>query len=256
MLASAPGRSGSARSNAYGGPVQSLPSVRMTANLNSLLRRQQSLEQAERGIRESDTAHHVVDPDDVLGVDPLAATPLDEVLARLRGLEREAWFLSLPVPGSLHPLRGPVRFNQAALLQGEAVVASTGGVGLVPHRVGAGVQWRVYAADRPFAPSTPYDADRILSEVVIEAAAVLSALDVASGPRPTEPAAPMLAPGYSSRQRASAVRAARLIAVCDAALSGDGGSLSSFEVERRATQLRRLRACAGDALGAAVSWLH
>jgi hypothetical protein len=236
--------------------MQSLPSVRMTANLNSLLRGEQGLEQAERAIREPDTAHHVVDPDDVLGVDPLAATPLDQALVRLRAIEAEGWFLSLPVPGSLHPLRGPARFNQAALLQGEAVVASTAGVGLVPHRVGAGVQWRVYAADRPFAPSTPYDAERILSEVVIEAAAILSALDVASGRRPADPAPPLLAPGYTSRQQANAVRAARLIAICDAALGGDGGSLSSFEADRRATQLRRLRACAGDALGAAVSWLR
>src|SRR6476660_8006720 len=71
-----PGGSRPPNPTPYRCPMQSLPSVRMTANLNSLLRGQQSLEQAERAIRHPDTAHHLVDPDEVLGVDPLAATPL------------------------------------------------------------------------------------------------------------------------------------------------------------------------------------
>ena len=41
-------------------------------------------------------------------------------------------------PGALAPLRGPAALNRAALEHGEAVVASDGGLGLVPHRVGAG----------------------------------------------------------------------------------------------------------------------
>jgi hypothetical protein len=65
----------------------------------------------------------------------------------------------------------------------------------------------------------------------------------------------MLAPGHSSRQQATVARAARLLAACDAALLDDGASISSFEAERRAQELRRVRARAGDALGSAVSWL-
>jgi hypothetical protein len=94
-----------------------------------------------------------------------------------------------------------------------------------------------------------------LNEVVIDAAATLSRLEVAAGARPALASGAMLAPGYSTRQRATVERAARLLAACDAALLDDGASISSFEVERRAAELRRVRAKAGEALGSAVSWL-
>jgi hypothetical protein len=235
--------------------MESLASVRMTANLNSMIRGQQRLEQAERAIVGPDVAHHVVDPDGELGLDPLQASTLDDALERLQQVERDGWFLALPVPGSLAPLRGPAAFNAAALEHGEAVVASSAGVGLVPIRVGSAVQWRVFSAERPFAPASPYDAERALNEVIITAAAALSRLDVAGGPRPAESAGPLLAPGYSSRQQATAERAARLLAMCDAALDHDGASISAFAADRRAGELRRVRARAGEALGAAVSWL-
>ena len=102
----------------------------------------------------------------------------------------------------------------------------------------------------------PYEAERALNEVVIDAAATLSRLDVAAGARPAPASAVMLAPGYSTRQRATAERAARLLAACDAALLDDGASISSFEADRRAAELRRVRAKAGEALGSAVSWLR
>ena len=239
--------------------MESLPSVRMTANLNSMIRRQQSIEQAERAILDGDVAHHVIDPSGALGLDPLEASPLDDALEALLQAEREGWFLGLPLPGSLAPLRGPADFNLAALEQGEAVVASSAGVGLVPIRVGRAVQWRTYPAERPLAPISPYDAERALNEVIIDAAATLSRLDVAAGARPNLPDAAQLAqlaPGYGSRQRATAERASRLLAACDAALLHDGASISSFEADRRAEELRRVRARAGDALGSAVSWLR
>ena len=235
--------------------MESLASVRLTANLNSLICGQQRLEQAERAIRGSDVAHHVVDPDGVLGLDPLQASTLDAALERLRDIEREGWFLSLPVPGSLAPLRGPAPFNAAALEQGEAVVASSAGLGLVPMRLGPAVQWRIYSAELPLAPASPYDAERALNEVIITAAAALSRLDVAGGQRPARASGPLLAPGYSTRQQATAERAARLLSACDAALGHDGASISAFEADRRAGELRRVRARAGEALGAAVSWL-
>ena len=236
--------------------MDSLPSVRMSANLNSMIRDQQSIEQAHRAIVGRDVAHHVVDPDGALGLDPLQASTLDAAMEALLTAEREGWFLALPVPGSLAPLRGPAPFNLAALDNGEAVVASTAGVGLVPIRVGQAIQWRIFAAELPLAPLSPHEAERALNEVVIEAAATLSRLDVAAGARPALAGGVTLAPGYSTRQRGTAERAARLIAACDAALLDDGASITSFEAERRAAELRRVRAKAGDALGSVVSWLR
>ncbi len=238
------------------GRMESLPAVRMTANLNSMIRGQQSIEQAERAILGDDVAHHVVDPEGNLGLDPLQASTLDDALEALLAVERDGWFLALPVPGSLAPLRGPAPFNLAAVEQGQAVVASSAGLGLVPIRVGHAVQWRIFPAERPLPPSSPYDAERALNEVVLDAAATLSRLDVGSGVRPAPPAPAVLAPGYSSSQRATAERASRLLAACDAALLHDGASLSSFEADRRAQELRRVRARAGEALGSAVSWLR
>ncbi|HKX16199.1 MAG TPA: hypothetical protein VJN19_13470 [Propionibacteriaceae bacterium] len=233
-----------------------LPSVRMTANLNSIIRGQQSIEQAERAIVGGDVAHHVLDPDGVLGLDPLQASTLDEALEPLLNAERDVWFLALPVPGSLAPLRGPAAFNFAALQQGEAVVASSASLGLVPNRVGQAVQWRVFRAEHPLAPSSPYETERALNEVIIHATTTLSRLDIPSGAWPKLPAAPALAPGYSPRQRATVERAARLLAACDTALLNDGASISVFEADRRAQELRRVRAKAGEALGSAVSWLR
>jgi hypothetical protein len=235
--------------------MESLPSVRMTANLNSMIKGQESVEQAERAIRGDDVAHHVIDLEGALGLDPLEASTLDEALDALMTAEQDGWFLALPLPGALAPLRGPAVFNLAALEQGEAVVASTAGLGLVPIRVGRAVQWRIFAAERPLAPSSPTEAERALNEVIVDAAATLSRLDVASGAWPETPAAAVLAPGYGPRQRATVQRAARLLAACDAALLNDGASISSFEASRRAEELRRVRAKAGEALGSAVSWL-
>ncbi len=235
--------------------MDALPSLRLTANLNSMIRGAQTAEQAERVVVGTDVAHHVVDPDHLLGLDPLRASPLDEALGLLKTAEREAWFLGLPTPGALAPLRGPAPFNQAALAQGEAVVASTAGIGLVPFQVGSAVQWRVYAANRPFAPETPYEAERLLNETLLVAAAALARLDVGAGTRPDAPPDIALARGYGRRQLTTAERAARLIAACDAALADDGASISSFEAETRGQELRRLRAAAKVALVSAVSWL-
>ena len=51
-------------------------------------------------------------------------------------------------------------------------------------RLGPAVQWRVFAAELPLAPASPYDAERALNEVIIAAAAALGRLDVAAGRRP------------------------------------------------------------------------
>jgi hypothetical protein len=140
--------------------MESMPSVRMTANLNSMIRAQQSIEQAERAIVGGDVAHHVIDPESVLGLDPFEASILDDTLEALLTVEQDGWFLALPLPGSLAPLRGPAAFNLAAVEQGEAVVASSAGIGLVPIRVGQAVQWQIFNAEPPRAPSSPSEAER------------------------------------------------------------------------------------------------
>lgn len=230
-----------------------LPSVRLAGHLNALIHGQLSVEVAAHAITEPDVAHHVIDRDGRLGLDPLSAHPLETVLPVLRLAERESWVLALPVPGSLGALRGPRALNEAALEAGQAVVGGSAGLGLVPLQVGPAVQWQVFAAERPLSTMTPYEAERALNEVVLEAAATLSRLEIAAGSRPATDRL-QLAPGYPSRQLATAEKAARLLAAAEAALTDDGAAISAFEADERSRVLRRLRAAASDALCAAVSF--
>jgi hypothetical protein len=234
--------------------VQVLPSVRLTANLNAVVRFQTSVAEAAAAVVGTDVAHHVVDPEGLVGLDPSAATPLADALGAIAAHELQMWLLALPVPGALGPVRGPAALNRAALEAGQVVLASGGGLGLVPHVVGRGVQWRVHRAEPPAAPPSSYEAERALSEAVLAAAATLSRLDVAAGSRPSDVAVE-LAPGYSPRQRLAADRAARLLNACDHALESDGSAVSSHEAGVRASELRALRRAAGDALCAAASWM-
>lgn len=238
---------------AYGDPVD-LPSVRMTANLNALVHQRVDLAPAVRAMVGADVAHHVLDPDGLLELDPLAATDLSSAVVVLLAAERQGWFLGLPTPGSLPPLRGPRELNEAALQAGEVVLAGSAGIALVPLRVGRAVQWRLHRAERPLAPVSPYEAERALNEAVLGAARTLLALDVAAGHRPLDAASVPLAPGYSPRQVATANRTLYLRTACEAALRDDGASLSSFEADVRLRTLRSLRAAASDALCASCSW--
>ena len=60
-------------------------------------------------------AHHVHDPDEVLGLfehDPLSSVPIRMALARISHDPRDIpvlWGLLLPVPGQLAGLRGPAQ---------------------------------------------------------------------------------------------------------------------------------------------------
>jgi hypothetical protein len=227
----------------------------MTANLNALTHGLLDPGQAAEAIRAADVAHHVLDPDAVLDLDRWSANPLDDALIALARVERAGWALGLPTPGALAPLRGPRPLNEAALLAGEVVVAQSGGVALVPLRVGQAVQWRVYLAERPFAPASPYEAERTLNEAVLGAAQALARLDLAAGTRPRDTTAARLAPGYSPRQIATANRTLYLLTACDAALADDGGSVSSYEADLRFRTLRAVRTAASQALCTACSWI-
>lgn len=238
---------------AYSGRVH-VPSVRLASHLNALIHGQLSVEVAAHAVTEPDVAHHVIDNDSRLGLDSLTAQPLEQALPVLRMAERDSWVLALPTPGAMGALRGPRALNEAAVEAGEAVIGVTAGVGLVPMRVGPAVQWRVFAAERPFTTLTPYDAERALNEVVLEAASALSNLEIAAGSRPRNEGSLRMAPGYPSRQLVTAERAARLLQAADTALADDGGAITLYEADQRARILRQLRAAASDALCAAVSF--
>lgn len=235
-------------------PPSARLSLRLVVNLNATLHGQLAAERAAAEVIGDDVAHHLVDPEGLLGLDPFRATELDEGFSRLLDVERDRWLLALPAPGALAPLRGPVELNTAALLAGEAAVAAGGTVALVPQRLGHAVQWRVHAAARPFAPPTLYEAERELSEAVLRAATTLTHLDVASGSRPRVDHGPALAPGYPPRARLAADRAARLLAACDEALTTDGAAITLHEAEVRSRELRVVRSAAGQALCAAAGW--
>ena len=196
----------------------------------------------------------MVDPQGLIGVDPWTAVPLPEVFDEFLAQPGRPWLLALPGPGRLAPLQGPPELVRAALATGIAVVTSGGGLALVPHQVGPALQWEVLPAERPGAVPTTYEAERELSEMVLQAARELADLDVAGGRRPTDLAIE-LAPGYSPRQRVAADRAARLWLACSVALEGDGTSISVYEADRRRAALRSVREAAAQSLIAAVSWL-
>lgn len=211
-------------------------------------------ERAPYAVQGGDVAHHVVDPQGLVGVDPWRAAPLSEVFDVLADAAGRPWLLALPQPGRLAPLRGPGELLRSALGAGVAIVATGGGLGLVPHRIGPALQWEVLPAEQPGAAPTAYEAERELSETILRAARDLTALDVAGGTRPQDGALE-LPPGYPARQRVAADRAARLWTACTAALADDGGSISAFEADRRRASLTAVRDAAAQALTASVSWL-
>ncbi len=230
------------------------PALRLVTHLNVAPAAALSPEVAAHGVVGSDTAHHVLDPDGVLGLDPLYATELEAALPELGRRERVGWLLALPRPGHLAPLRGPVALNQAAVEVGAVAVGCSGGLALVPYGVGRAVQWRVFAAEVPRPDLTAYDAERVLDQTVRRAARMLLELDVAGGRRPVDLGVITLPSGYDPRRRTAAEKAYRLIRACDLALTDEGGALSLYEMDARTHQLRDVRRAAADALCAAVSW--
>lgn len=231
-----------------------LATVRMVSYLNAAGIDSIHREPAPFAVQGPDVAHHVVDPRGLIGVDPWRAEALADVFDALVDHPGRPWLLALPSPGRLAPLQGPPELIRSALAAGMVVVATGGGLALVPHRVGPALQWEVLPAERPGAVPTAYEAERELSETVLRAARQLRKLDVAGGDRPKDTAID-LAPGYPARQRVAADRAARLWTAATAALGDDGTSISVYEADRRRAALQAVRDAAGQALIASVSWL-
>ncbi|MER6941547.1 hypothetical protein ABT284_27695, partial [Nocardioides sp. NPDC000441] len=81
-------------------------------------------------------------------------------MGRLRTEGATSVGVAFPAEGDPVGLGGPRAFNTAAMEAGEAVV-SDAGIGLVPVRVGAVVEWQAYPAQRRQLPDVG-EADRAL----------------------------------------------------------------------------------------------
>ncbi|SDE49246.1 hypothetical protein [Auraticoccus monumenti] len=232
-----------------------LAAITLVTHLNALQHTPLSADVAASQVAHADVAHHVVDPEGLLGLDPLRANDLTTTLLAVQLLAPGSWLLALPRPGALGVLRGPPALTTAALQAGAAVVHADGGWAFVPHRVGPAVQWQVLPAARPFPSPGSAEAERVLATEVISASRELARLDAASGARPeVELPAGVLPAAYPARQQRAAERALRLLTVAETALADDRDVLSSFAVTQRAEVLRRLEAAATDALCAACAW--
>lgn len=215
-----------------------------------------SLDAARDGIVGDDVAH------DVVGL-PRQEHPVPVILALglLRTEGGTSAGLALPVPGDLLGLAGPAAFNGEVVEVGEGVLVHGAGVGLVPHRTGAAVQWRCHpAVTEPQVPD-PSEADGALRTALIGTADRLAALDVARW-RP-EVADELTAlrshvdlvfpPGMSGRAVRLAGLAARCRAVVELALEDDGGAVTAAEADARTEALRPLDRAARRGLVAACA---
>lgn len=227
--------------------------VRLVSHLNAAKCGAVSVEVAAHAITQPELVHHIVDPDSLLGLDPLRASELASALpSALAAASR--WQLALPLPGRLSPLRGPPALTTAALATGVAVLPVEPGAAWLPHQVGPTVQWRLLPAERPASPPGRYEADRALSELILGAAKTLDDLGTVAGSRPGAHTRVELAPGYPVRNVAAADRAMRILAATQAAREREAELLHSHAVSVRATTMRELEAAAIDLLCAACVW--
>lgn len=216
-----------------------------------------SLDAARDAIVGDDTAH------DVVGLPGRGeSVPLILALGLLRTEGGSAAGLALPVPGDLLGLAGPGDFNAEAVDVGEGVLVHGAGIGLVPHRLGAAVQWRCHpAATEPQVPD-PSEADGALRQALLGTAERLADLDVARW-RP-EVADELTAlrrhvdlafpPGMSGRAVRLAGLSARCRAVVELALQDDGAAVTAAESDARTEALRPLDRAARRGLVAACAY--
>jgi hypothetical protein len=213
-----------------------------------------------------DVLDHVLDGDaahDVLGLPGESGgsgVPLVLALGRIRAAGARSAGLALPAPGDPVGLGGPRAFNATALDAGEAVVLEGAGLGLVPHRAGAGVVWQALPAERRQLTDLG-EADRGLRVGLSQTADTLAALDVARWRpevadalldlrhRPTYDAPA----GTPPRAVDLAGRAVQAIGIVELALEDHGAAVTASEVMRREDALRPLEAAGRRALVAACS---
>lgn len=235
-------------------------SVRLATHLNAVRHGLIGVDVAARTVVADQVAHHVVDTDGLLGLDPFGANELASAVSAATMLINSDWMICLPRPGAPAGLSGPGL--AAAIDTGVGVIPVSGGVVMLPVAVGKAIQWSVHAAGRAGPVPDSYEAERVLSETILLAGHQLAELTVAESLLPDRhgrdrrgagsPVA--LAPGYPARKRIAADRSLRLLTACDSAMADDTGVVSSFELQTRSRLLRRLRDAAADALAAAVVW--
>ena len=238
--------------------VSSLPlSARFALWFSAFAAGRASLDETRDRVVEGDAAHDVHGLPDQDG--PL---PLILALGLLRAEGATGAGLALPVPGDPLGLGGPATFNQEVLETGEGVVLSGADLGLVPHRVGAGVQWQAMPAESHRQLPDPSEADTQLRRTLLGTTEALTALDVARW-------RPELADELMALRRRSdlvlpggmaprAVRLTELSSRCrvivELALEDDGGAVSAVEADTRREALRPLDHAARRGLVAACSF--
>ena len=207
-------------------------------------------------------AHHVHDPDEVLGLfehDPLSSVPIRMALARISHDPRDIpvlWGLLLPVPGQLAGLRGPAQVNRAALDACAVVVCHQGsttmpaGTAWIPHPVGSAMQWTIVRGAAPLPPPTPADADPLLRSAVSATAAQLTDLGMVAGNR-SDVVAPHLT-GHRPADQRLLDSAWTVMMACDA--GRESTMITAYGAQTRETALRQLRNAASQAVTAATSW--
>ena len=231
-----------------------LDSARLAWFLSAWLRGDVAPDDVLDAVVDQDAAH------DVTGLDGPESMPLVLALGRIRAAGAESAGLALPWPGASAGLGGPAEFNAAAMEAGEAVVLSGAGLGLVPHRAGAGVVWRCLPANRRQLADLG-EADRMLRGSLVQTASALALLDVARWRpevadelmnltrRPTYTAPP----GTPPRAIDLAGRAVQALGIVDLALEDTRGGLTAHEIDEREGTLRPLGDAARAALVAACS---
>jgi hypothetical protein len=231
-----------------------LDSARLAWFLSAWLRGDVAPDDVLDAVVGDDAAH------DVTGLDDSEPMPLVLALGRIRAAGAVSAGLALPWPGTPAGLGGPAEFNTAAIDAGESVVLAGAGLGLVPHRAGAGVVWSCLPANRRQLVDLG-EADRGLRTSMAETATALATLDVARWRpevadelmnlrhRPTY-AAP---PGTPPRAVDLAGRAVQALRIVDLALEDAGGALTAYEIDERERTLRPLGGAARAALVAACS---
>jgi hypothetical protein len=190
----------------------------------------------------------------VSGLDDGGVLELHELPALLDGPVS----LALPAPGDLLGLGGPAELNTAALDVGQAVVA--GAVALVPFEDARTVVWTVFpAAPVPWVDEreTAIELRTTLAEVTRR----LVDLDVASWQpdipdllmnlrhRPRLP----LPPGIDPRRVETLDRALLCLDIVELARAGEGGAVSSYEMQQRSAALGDLDRAARRAVVGACS---
>lgn len=246
-------------------PARRLPPIRaarLVAWGNAFASGWTSLDDAAEHAAGADAWHRV---DGLPGGDDVS---LAVALGRLTVSGAVGFRLTLPVPGDVSDLPGPLDFNVEALASGEAVLLDGLAGGLVPtvvqHAAGSSapaVRWRLVATTPTTArgPSLA-EADRALAGAVREATTALRELDVAGmGPETaaalsdlrTGPTAVELPPGYSARAHDVLRRAHWLLAVLALADDDSGSAVSASQLGARSERLAGVSRAARIAIVAA-----